>query len=472
MLSLLCARGSLFHTAAGITYADLIIDGHRETWAIRSPQFRTWLRRCYFEETGCAANAALLGSALDLLEAKAQFDAPERVVNLRVAEHQGSIYLDLADQAWQSIRVGSDGWELVNAPPVRFRRAPGMLPIVAPQRSGSIEKLLPFLNLASHNDFVLLVAWLLAALRAQGPYPLLAIVGEQGSAKTTLTRVLRALVDPNVAPVRSLSRDERELMITANNGHVLAFDNLSGLQAWLSDALCRLASGGSFAVRKLYTNDEEILFQAARPMILNGIEEVISRPDLADRAVFLSLPCVADENRRPESEFWREFELARPSIMGALLDAVSYGLRALPSVCLSSLPRMADFAVWASACEGALWPRGTFMRAFKENRRSAIEDVIDADPLAAYVRQIMGQRSSWTGTASDLLLAAEGCGQTSSGWGSATSWPRTPRALAGRLRRCQAFLRAVGIKIAFSRAGHAGSRTITICSTATEKEAA
>jgi hypothetical protein len=145
---------------------------------------------------------------------------------------------------------------------------------------------------------------------------LLAIAGEQGSAKTTLTKVLRALIDPNVAPARALSRDERELMITANNGHVLAFDNLSGLPASLSDSFCRLASGGSFAVRRLYTNDEEVIFQAARPIILNGIEDIISRPDLADRTVFVTLPCVADEKRRTESEFWREFELARPSIFG------------------------------------------------------------------------------------------------------------------------------------------------------------
>jgi energy-coupling factor transporter ATP-binding protein EcfA2 len=470
MLNLFCASGSLFHTAVGIAYADLTIDGHRETWAIRSRQFRTWLRRCYFEETGCAANSAVLSSALDLLEAKAQFDAPERTVDLRVAEHQGSIYLDLADQAWQSIRVTPEGWERVNAPTVRFRRTPGMLSIAEPQRSGSIEKLLPFLNLASRNDFVLVVAWLLAALRAQGPYPLLAIVGEQGSAKTTLARILRGLLDPNVAPVRALSRDERELMITANNGHVLAFDNLSGLPPTLSDSFCRLASGGSFAVRRLYTNDEEVIFQAARPIILNGIEDLISRPDLADRAVFLTLPCVADKDRRPEREFWREFELARPGIVGALLDAVSYGLRAVPSVRLSSLPRMADFAVWVCACEGALWPRGTFMRAFGENRRSAVQEIIDGDPLARCVRQMLAGRVSWTGTASDLLCAAEAFTRHDPPW--STSWPRTPRALAGRLRRCQAFLRTIGVQIAFSREGHAGNRTITIWSTAENQEAA
>ena len=135
-----------------------------------------------------------------------------------------------------------------------------MLPLPMPERGGSIEALRPFLTLSNENDFVLVVAWLLAALRPTGPYPLLAISGEQGSAKTVLSKLLRSLVDPNVAPVRAFPREERELMIAANNGHLLAFDNLSGLPGWLSDAFCRLASGGSFALRRLYTDDEEVLF--------------------------------------------------------------------------------------------------------------------------------------------------------------------------------------------------------------------
>src|SRR5204863_1389024 len=164
-----------------------------------------------------------------------------------------------------------------------------------------------FLNLPSRNDFVLIVAWLLAALPAGGPYPLLAISGEQGSAKTVLSKLLKALIDPNAAPVRSLSREERELMIAANNGYLLAFDNLSGLPHWLSDALCRLASGGSFAVRRLYTDDEEVLFQAARPIVLNSIDDIIARADLADRAIFLSLGPIGKVQRRSEAELWREF---------------------------------------------------------------------------------------------------------------------------------------------------------------------
>src|SRR5436305_262028 len=134
-----------------------------------------------------------------------------------------------------------------------------MLPVPVPEPGGAIQALLPFLTPASRTDFVLVVAWLLATLRARGPYPLLAISGEQGSAKTALSKLLKALIDPNVAPVRGLAREERELMIAASNSHLLAFDNVSNMPFWLSDALCRLASGGSFAVRKLYSDDDEVL---------------------------------------------------------------------------------------------------------------------------------------------------------------------------------------------------------------------
>jgi hypothetical protein len=151
----------------------------------------------------------------------------------------------------------------------------------------------------------------LAALRPGGPYPLLVIAGEQGSAKTVLSKLLRALVDPNVAPVRTLPREERDLFIAANNGHVLAFDNISALPPWLSDTLCRLASGGAFAVRQLYTDQDEVLFEAARPIILNGIEDVVTRPDLADRGLFVTLRPILEAQRRPEQELWGKFELAR-----------------------------------------------------------------------------------------------------------------------------------------------------------------
>jgi hypothetical protein len=450
----------LFHTATGTAFADVMIDGHRETWPIRSKRFRAWLRRCYYQATGEAASAAEIRSALELLEARAQFDGPQRAVHVRIAEHGGHIYLDLADEHWRAVDIGPEGWRVIEHPPVRFRRPVGMLPLPVPEGGGSIETLQSFLNLPSRNDFVLIVAWLLAALRSGGPYPLLAISGEQGSAKTVLSKLLKALIDPNAAPVRALSREERELMIAANNGYLLAFDNLSGLPSWLSDAFCRLATGGSFAVRQLYTDDDEVLFEAARPILLNGIEDVISRPDLGNRAIFLTLASIGEAQRRPESELWREFEIARPRILGALLDAMVHGLRGIGRVHLKALPRMADFAVCATACETALWPAGTFARAYAANRRAAIESIIEADPVANCVRTIMANRTTWTGSASDLLsLCAESARNDIA---AGVPWAKNPRALAGRLRRAQTFLRALGIEIAFSREGRTGTRMIRV----------
>jgi len=194
---------------------------------------------------------------------QAQFDGPQRKVSIRLAEQDGLIYLDLADEFWRCVEIGANGWRIAEDPPVRFRRSAGMQPLPLPLQGGSIEALAPFLNLASDNDFVLVVAWLLGALRAGGPYPVLAIAGEQGSAKTVLSKLLRAVIDPSVAPVRALPRDERELFITASHSHVLAFDNLSGLPPWLSDSLCRLTSGGAFSTRRLFSDQDEIFFAAA-----------------------------------------------------------------------------------------------------------------------------------------------------------------------------------------------------------------
>jgi hypothetical protein len=456
--AVLGAPVSLFHTATGGAYADIEVDQHRETWPIRGQQFRAWLRRRHYERTGEGMGLATIRSILDLLEARAQFDAPERAIHVRVAQHEGRIYLDLADHCWRAVEVGPSGWHIMTHPPVRFRRAAGMLPLPVPARGGSIETLSSLLNLPARDDQVLVVSWLLGALQHPGPFPLLAIAGEQGSAKTVLSKILRALIDPNVAPVRALPREERELMIAANNGHVLAFDNLSSLPSWLSDALCRLASGGSFALRQLYTDADEVLFQAARPAILNGIEDVITRQDLADRAIFLSMGSLPDQRRRPEVELWHRFELARPRILGALLDAVAQGLRMRDRIQFAGLPRMADFAKWATACETEFWSAGTFRMAYDANRRWAVEDAVEADPVATSVRRMMAKQTSWVGTASDLLNAAVGREDRLAG--NITDWPRNPRALAGRLRRSQAFLRALGIEIAFKREGQEGNRII------------
>jgi hypothetical protein len=166
------ASAKFFHTPAGTGFVDLLINGNRETWPVRSKRFRTWLRRRHYETTRTVASAAAINSALDLAEAQAQFEGPERPVHVRLAEHAGHIYLDLADECWRAVELGADGWRVIGSPPVRFRRAAGMLPLPVPQAGGSIEELASFLNLRSRNDldWCWLGSWQHCGLAARTPY--------------------------------------------------------------------------------------------------------------------------------------------------------------------------------------------------------------------------------------------------------------------------------------------------------------
>lgn len=453
-------EADLFHSSDGAAFADVVVADHRETLRVRGRDFRRWLTRQHYEQTGSAPSSEALQTALNMIEARAHFDAPERAVSIRVAGADGAAYLDLGTDDWTAVRTVADGWSIVDRPPVRFYRSAGMQPLPIPERGGSVLALRRFLNVKDDDSFWLIVAWLVAALRHHGPYPVLGLIGEQGTAKTTASKIIRGCVDPNVAPVRTLPREDRDLYIAARNGHVLGFDNISGLPPWTADALCQLATGTGFGTRELYSDTDETIIDACRPIMLNGIDDVTNRADLADRSLILTLEPIPDAERRVERELWEEFQAERPRILGALLDAVAHGLRQLPTTRLDRLPRMADFAIWATACEGAHSVPGTFLLAYTDNRDAAADEVVDADPVAAAIRAEMASRTVWTQTAASLLGAlSEQVGEKQR---KEKGWPSSARALSGRLRRAAPALRKVGIEIAFEREGQARTRTITI----------
>jgi hypothetical protein len=271
------------------------IDGRRETWPLRTKTIRRWLARLFYLAREEAPGSQAVQDAIAVLEGKALFDGVEHPVHVRTAEHEGRIYLDLADPAWRAVAIApGSGWEVVTNPPVRFKRARGMLPLPTPVGGGSLEELRPFLNYASEDDFRLMVAWLVMALRPAGPYPVLALHGEQGSGKSTATEARRMIIDPNEAVLRPPPRDERDLVIAGSNGRVVALENLSHIAQWLSDALCRIATGSGFATRELYTDTDEAIFSVQLPIVLNGIVEVVIAGDLQDRSIVLTLPTIEE----------------------------------------------------------------------------------------------------------------------------------------------------------------------------------
>ena len=444
-----------WHDFDGRPFASVPIHGHRQHHSLTSRVMKDWLSALYYFKTGNAIGGQALADAISVLRAEATFHGSAYQTHVRMAEFEGRIYLDLCDESWRSVEINVDGWRVVEDPPVRFRRARAMLALPIPEAGGRLDELRKFLNIRD-DDWPLVAAWLVAAARPKGPYPHLDLLGEQGSAKTTAARYLRLLIDPNTALARSDPREARDLAIAANNGWFVSLDNLSGLPIWLSDALCRLSTGGGFATRSLYTDDEESIFEAQRPVILNGINEVATRSDLLDRGIAIYMQPLHEEQRKTEAEMDAAFNFARPRILGALLDALVVGLQRLSAVKLDRLPRMADFATWSVAAEPGLGiPPGSFLAAYDGSREAAHDSAVEHSAIGPWVLGVVDS-APFQGTATELLdLAGDDLRRRK-------DFPSTPRTLANAVRRLASDLRAIGVAFSEWREGKNRKRMLRL----------
>jgi hypothetical protein len=436
----------LWHDPDGTPYATLSVDGHDEHWPIKSKVFKRWLSRLSYLKHEKAPGSQAVNDALNVIEGKAVFEGDEHDVHVRVAEFAGAVYVDLGDESWQAIEIRDDGWNVRQHAPVRFKRKKGMQALPVPVAGADLKELREFVNVTD-DDWPLTVGFAVEVFNPKGPYPVLEIHAEHGHAKTTLMRVLRRLIDPNAADARRPPRDSgRDLAISAANSWVLAFDNLGSLWPALSDDLARIATGSGFATRELYENDEETILNSCRPVILNGIDDIITRPDLLDRAIVVRPPELPDDQRLSEAEFWAKFDAKHAQLLGACCTAVSAALARRDSVQVSPLPRMADFVLWVVAAEPALpIEPGEFLKAYVANRKAARAGAIDADLVAQAVLAFVGKAKDgeWSGTATQLLAALP----VPDPWPK--GWPKNGAAMAGALRRAAPVLREHGLTVEY-----------------------
>jgi hypothetical protein len=376
---------------------------------------REWLARAYFIATKSGVSGGALADAIIALSGSARAQGIERPVYTRVAAIGPRVYLDLVRSGYQILMISADGWHVATAPPdVRFVRRRGMLPLPLPARDSRpiADLLATIINLkADSSDLMLLIGWLVGALRGLKPYPLLSVGGEYGTSKSYACRLTRRIIDPNEADLSSSPKEARDLMISALNSHVIGFDNLSFIPDWLSDLMCCLSTGAGFRTRALHTDATEMIFSAARPIMLNGITDMIRRGDLMDRTLTITLDPIADEHRRTEADVDAMFLQVQPGILAALADAVSQALRA--PLKLVSMPRMADFATTVESAAPKLgWQPGEFLKVYTERRVAAIDILLDNDLVATGLEALRELRqqsksddASWEGTSEELREA-------------------------------------------------------------------
>jgi len=406
---------------------------------------RAELASAYFAVTGRAAPQQALADALLVLDGLAREHDPEELA-LRTADFRGDLVLDLGDVTGRAVRVTSTGWQLLDRSPVLFRRSALTAALPVPVAGGSLDELWTLLNV-SEVDRVPLTAALVAALMPDVPHPIITLLGEQGTGKSSAARMLAAVLDPSPVPSRKQPRDVDAWVTAASGSWVVSVDNVSSVPAWWSDALCRAVSGDGDVRRRLYTDGELSVFSFRRVIVLNGIDLGGLRGDLAERLLRVELDVIDPTSRRTDRDLAAAWEDAHPRILGALLDLACQVLAVLPGLRLSTLPRMADFARVLAAVDEVLGTDG--MGRYTGQADSLSADVVTSEPvLAAVVRQVV---APFTGTAAellDLLTPEEHGGRLP------REWPGNPRALSGLLKRHSPALRRLGWQVSSAEDPH------------------
>lgn len=418
------------------------IEDDEKIYRIGSQSFVEWIGHKYFKEFGRSVNESAIKQVAFTLTGHAKHDGIKKHVYMRTANFQDAIYIFIGDDDWQKIRVTASGWNLEAKSQVKFWKTGSMLPLPVPVAGGDIDDLWSYLNI-SGDDRLLVLAWMLEAFRSDTPFPVLALNGLQGTAKSSTHKRIRQLIDPSGCDLRAAPKDVQDIYVGAGLNWVVSFENISRLSPQQQDALCTLATGGGFAARTLYTNDDETIINVKRPVIINSIPTVITAQDLTDRVINIELQKL--ETYRDEIEINAEFEAAKPKLFGALLNLLVKTLEKLPRVKLQKPPRMADFARLGEAMAQAMgYPAGIFDKIFSENRRKSVSIAMEASAVAVAIREMAENCQGsvvFYGTAKRLF------DDLSAKQKNLEGWPRTPRGLGEALRRQIPALDSIGIHI-------------------------
>ncbi|QBQ53830.1 hypothetical protein [Nitrosococcus wardiae] len=447
IVNLVKEAATLFHDPDGTCYASFEQNGHIETWALGSWGFNEWASFRFYTEFGKAPRDASLKDAIGTLSGIARFEGEEQEVSLRTAKHGEAYYIDLCDESWSAIEVTSSGWRTVANPPVRFRRTKTMKPLPMPIVGGDIRLLWRSINIPE-DDRDLVLAWCLECFRSDTQFPILELSGEQGSGKSDTQSKLRDLIDPNDVNLRAAPSKVEDIFVGAGNNWLVSLNNLSRLTAAQQDAFCTLSTGGGYAGRALFTNKDESLIEAKRPVVFNGISALATAPDLVDRTLRIELPRI--KQRRKSSAIEAEFEANKAAIFGGLLDLFVEALSKLPHVDIENLPRMADFAAFGEAIYHALGRKpGGFTEAYQAVQNRAVMSALESSPVSVAIQEYMSQHlHGFNGTVKRLL------GELEYYRTLGEAWPKSPKGLADALRRQSPALRVVGIQVEFDKQHH------------------
>lgn len=434
----------LFHDTLDEAYAAIMNNGHREIFEIENRKFVSWLNNLYYSNQRKIANKENVNQAKELLIGKALFENEGISLNTRVAQFDTGFWYDLSDSDWKTVKITENDWNIVENPPILFKRYNHQKPQFPPSKDGDIKRLLRYINL--RDNHTLFLCWLVCCFVPEIPHAMPIFFGEKGAAKTTVCILLKKLIDPSITETLTIQKDPRSLAVNLQKHWFLPFDNVSRIDEETSDTLCRAITGGSIQQRRLNTNADDYIFTFQKCLALNGINNVANRPDLLDRAILIELCRIEESNRRELRELMSEFDNDIPYILGGIFDTLSKAMKIYPTLKLERLPRMADFARWGYAIGEALGGLGDeFLEQYRVNQNIRNVEVIHSNVVATLIVELMKNKSEWKGLISELHKVLEEnflqCGIS----GKCKEFPAKPNVLSRKIKEIESNLKEVGI---------------------------
>jgi Bifunctional DNA primase/polymerase, N-terminal len=459
-------------------------DQHREVIRIESNKFKRYLSKLFYDnQNRRVVNSDAINNAVQVLEAKTEYEGQTIPLSLRVASKKENnnnegdslttIYYDLTNPKWQYIKITNHQWELVDnnnsnvSPPILFVRY-NQVPQVLPDRNYEpdiFDKFLTLTNLKDEQNRLLLKVYIVSLFIPDIAHAMLILHGEKGSAKSTLQQLIKLLVDPAKPTLLTIHKDRNEFVQQLNHNHLAFYDNVKHVPYWLSDEVCKAVTGIGQTKRKLYSDDDDIVYEYKRCLGFNGINISITEPDALDRSILIELNRVAKEDRKLESDILAAFENIRANLLGYIFDTIVKSLSIKPSILLQDLPRMADFAVWGEAIARAMgYKPMEFINAYNENIGRQNIEAIESNPLAQAVDKFVdswykeGQVLFWEGSTKEALEQLNKIAQAYKIDTIGKAWPKAANSLTRRLRPILSNLReGIGINIVISRQTTGGS---------------
>lgn len=394
----------LFHDEQKTTYATIKNADHYETWPIESLEFKTWLSTIFWKEYKQIASELVLKDAISVMRGQALYEGKCYKVFTRVGLFDNKIYIHLANDKWQVVEVSSEGWSILETSPIKFQGLQNMRPLPIPIKDrGDINLLWQHINIPESSR-ILVLAWLLECFIIETPFPILILEGLQGSGKSYTQEQLRKLIDPSTVNLRGAPKNVNDILVAAANNFLISYNNVSHLTSQSQDDLCCLCTGGGIAQRRLFTTTEEEVTDIKRPVIINGIGDLVTRQDLMERCIIVNLPNIDQSERKTEIELQTIFNKDYPLIFGGLLNTLVLTLKAIPTIKLPKKPRMASFAVLGTALERVLgYPPGAFLEAYAMNNHENMVSALGNSSVAEALIELIREEKYFNGTYQQLL---------------------------------------------------------------------